>query len=167
MQVEGTISGYADRCHRRLVYRRQRDRIIRSRGGEDQSIIRANQPQPGRHRSYAPAPEFKLNTFAVAAAIITASPRSRKTNHSEFILDCLIQPALSLPNRPRRAPYSSATISPVKLASRSGAEDRRHDAVLTNGRDGGIGRRAGLRIQCRKACRFESCSRHQKIQGET
>jgi hypothetical protein len=34
-------------------------------------------------------------------------------------------------------------------------------------RDGGIGRRAGLRIQCRKACRFESCSRHHKIWGET
>jgi hypothetical protein len=30
-------------------------------------------------------------------------------------------------------------------------------------RDGGIGRRAGLRIQCRKACRFESCSRHQNL----
>jgi hypothetical protein len=167
MQLEGTISGYADRCHRRLVYRRQRDRIIRSRGGKDQSIIRANQPQPGRHRSYAPAPEFKLKAFAVAAAIITTSPRSRKTNHSEFILGRLIRPAQSLPIPPKTRPVfkryniaSEADITevPQKLP---------YDAVLTNGRDGGIGRRAGLRIQCRKACRFESCSRHQKIQGET
>ena len=30
-------------------------------------------------------------------------------------------------------------------------------------RDGGIGRRAGLRIQCRKACRFKSCSRHHRL----
>ena len=37
--------------------------------------------------------------------------------------------------------------------------------AAANCRDGGIGRRAGLRIQCRKACRFESCSRHHKIRA--
>ncbi len=167
MQLEGTISGYADRCHRRLVYRRQRDRIIRSRGGKDQSIIRANQPQPGRHRSYAPAPEFKLNSFRCCNGDNHAVTRSHeKQILSRFILGRLIRSAQRLP-KPKTRPIfkryniaSEADITevPQKLP---------YDAVLANGRDGGIGRRAGLRIQCRKACRFESCSRHQKIQGET